>query len=69
MDDTVVTIARLKVGLPANGFFDASDGVDPGVSIVCRCIHCGKLFASRSHNLADAERICRGDCECSQKNS
>ena len=57
MDETVVTIARLKLGLPPNRFDAAGDVGSPVVSIVCRCIHCGKLFASQSHNLADAEFV------------
>lgn len=54
-----VTEARLAIGLPSDRFFDASQS---GVSIVCRCIHCGTLFGSRSYDLADVDHINRGDC-------
>ena len=60
--DGEVTKARLAIGLPQDRFFDVGGGVGPGLSIVCKCIHCGTLFKSRSHDLADLDQICRGDC-------
>jgi hypothetical protein len=62
IEDDEVTAARLSIGLPRDRFFDVGGGYGPGVSIVCRCIHCGTLFGSRSHDLADLDHICRGDC-------
>lgn len=56
--------ARADLGLPENTFADVGGGVGPGVRIACKCIHCGKLFVSRSHDLADLEHICKGDCGC-----
>lgn len=60
--DDEVTAARVAIGLPRDRFFDVNGGVNQGVSIVCKCIHCGTLFGSRSHDLADLDHICRGDC-------
>ena len=54
--------ARSEIGLSANRFDGAASGIPP--SIVCRCIHCGALFSSRSADLADLDHICLGDCGC-----
>jgi len=60
-DDDDVTKARLAIGLPRDRFFDVGGGIG-GVPIVCKCVHCGTLFGSRSYDLADVDHICRGDC-------
>lgn len=64
-----VTQARRAIGLPANKFHDMASDISKrlGLSIVCKCIHCEKLFESRSHNLGDLEHICKGDCGCQSK--
>ena len=62
--DAEVIKARLAVGLPAKPFQDFGKAAAHGESIVCKCIHCGKLFASASPDLADVEHICKGDCGC-----
>lgn len=56
--------ARADLDLPENTFADIGGGVGPGVRIVCKCIYCKTLFVSRSHDLADLEHICKGDCGC-----
>ena len=61
-EDDEVTKARLAIGLSRNRFEGFDGGVGPGMPIVCKCIHCGTLFGSRSHDLADLDHICRGDC-------
>jgi hypothetical protein len=63
-EDDEVTKARLAIGLPRDRFFQMATwgGVGPGVSIVCKCIHCGTLFGSHSHDLADLDHINKGDC-------
>lgn len=55
-----VTAARLAIGLWADRFLNV--GGDGKVNIVCKCIHCGTLFGSRSDNLADLDHVNRGDC-------
>lgn len=62
MDD--VTRARVAIGLSPNRFHGYDGGVGPGMPIVCKCIHCGALFKSLSHDLADLDFICKGDCGC-----
>ena len=62
--DTDVTNARIVLGLPVNRFANYGGGVGPGMPIVCRCIHCTRLFVSASHDLADLDHICKGDCGC-----
>lgn len=62
MADDEVTKARLAIGLPLDRFFDVGGGIGPGVSIVCKCIHCGTLFGGLSHDLADLDHVCAGDC-------
>ena len=57
-----VTRARLAIGLSYNRFYGCGGGVGLGMPIVCKCIHCGTLFSSLSHNLADLDHICKGDC-------
>lgn len=59
---TDVDRARATLGLPSNRFADVEGGIGPGVRIVCKCVTCGELFESRSHDLADLDRICRGLC-------
>lgn len=56
--------ARSDLGLPENTWADVGGGIGPGVRIACKCIYCGNLFVSRSHDLADLEHICKGDCGC-----
>lgn len=62
--DAEVTKARLAFGLPPEPFNSFWRSFSYGEPIVCKCIHCGKLFASASPNLADVEHICKGDCGC-----
>lgn len=64
-----VTQARRAIGLPDNKFHDMSSDISKrlGLSIVCKCTQCGKLFESRSHNLGALEQICKGDCGCQSK--
>lgn len=57
--------ARAELWLPENTFEDVGGGVGPGVRIACRCMYCKTLFVGRSHDLADLEHICNGDCGCS----
>lgn len=59
-----VTNARIALGLPVNRFAGLDGGIGPGMAIVCRCIHCARLFVSLSHDLADLDHICKGDCGC-----
>lgn len=59
-----VDAARSELGLPLDRFCDVGGGIGPGLRIACKCIHCGKLFVSRSHDLADVEFVCKGDCGC-----
>lgn len=59
-----VDAARAEMGLPLDRFADVGGGIGPGCRIVCKCIHCDKLFVTRSHNLADVEFVCKGDCGC-----
>jgi hypothetical protein len=59
-----VTAARMSIGLSPDRFKGVDGGVGPGMSIVCKCIHCGKLFESASHDLSDLDHICKGDCGC-----
>ena len=63
MEDEV-TLARIAIGLPVDRFHGYGGGIGPGMPIVCKCIHCGKLFESASHDLADIDHICKGDCGC-----
>lgn len=58
--------ARAELGLPHDRFADVGGGIGPGCRIAVRCIHCGKLFVSRSHNLADVESVRQGDCGCTK---
>ncbi len=62
--DEDVTSARIVLGLSRNRFQGYDGGIGPGMPIVCRCIHCARLFVSRSHDLADLDHICKGDCSC-----
>lgn len=62
--DADVTNARVDLGLPVNRFHGHNGGVGPGMPIVCKCIHCLRLFVSTSHDLADLDHICGGDCGC-----
>jgi hypothetical protein len=62
MSDEEVTKARLAVGLSADRFAGFGGGVGPGMPIVCKCIYCGTLFSSLSHDLADLDHINKGDC-------
>lgn len=59
-----VDAARSFLGLPANRFADVGGGIGPGCRIVCKCKDCGILFVSRSHDLADVDHICKGECGC-----
>ena len=58
--------ARMAVGLSEARFADlgSAETFTHGLPIVCKCVRCGTLFVSRSHDLADQEFICRGDCGC-----
>lgn len=60
--DDEVTTARLAIGLSADRYANIGGGITTGQPIVCRCIHCGTLFASKSHDLSDLDYICMGDC-------
>lgn len=63
MDD--VDKARQQLLLPADRFAHAVGGGGIGaVWIACKCIHCGALFKAMSHDLADVDHICKGDCGC-----
>lgn len=66
MDD--VDVARSRLGLPADRFADVGGGINQGNRIVCQCGGCGKLFISRSHDLADLDHINKGDCGCASPN-
>ncbi len=65
--DEEVTQARLSVGLPREPFRSFGKAAEHGEPIVCKCVHCGKLFASASPDLADVEHICKGDCGCASQ--
>lgn len=60
--DDEVTAARLAIGLPRDRFHGMNGGVNKGMQIVCKCIHCDTLFASVSYDFADLDFICKGDC-------
>lgn len=62
-----VTEARLKLGLPIERFKTTPMSQERGMPIVCKCIHCGKLFEGASFDLADVDHICKGDCGCKSK--
>lgn len=55
---------RVRLGLPLDRYADVGGGIGPGCRIACKCIHCGKMFVSRSHDLVDLDFICKGDCGC-----
>jgi hypothetical protein len=57
-----VTNARIVLGLSRNRFHGYDGG--PGMPIVAKCVHCLRLFVSASHELADLDYICKGDCGC-----
>jgi hypothetical protein len=59
-----VAKARMAVGLPREPFQDFGGAYKRGEPIVCKCVYCGKLFASASPDLADVDHICKGDCGC-----
>ena len=63
-DHSEVTKARLALGLPRNRFASTPKSQRYGQAIVCKCIHCGKLFEGASFDLADVDHICKGDCGC-----
>ena len=67
--DADVTNARIVLGLSRNRFAGYDGGIGPGMPIVCQCIHCAKLFVSRSHDLADLDHICKGDCGCQKSDT
>jgi hypothetical protein len=60
--DDEVTAARRAIGLPARRLPIGYGGVSTGLPIVCKCIYCGTLFGSLTHNLGDLDVICDGDC-------
>lgn len=65
--DEEVKKARVAVGLSPEPFQRFGAATRHGEPIVCRCVHCGKLFASASPDLGDVEHICKGDCGCQSK--
>ena len=67
--DADVTNARIALGLPVNRFAGHYGGINSGMPIVCRCVHCGLLFRGASHGLADLDHICKGDCGCLKSDS
>lgn len=60
--DHVVTWARHEIGAPRDRFFGHVGGLSQGMITVCKCIHCGTLSGSRTHNLGNLDHILRGDC-------
>lgn len=63
-EDIDVDNARTVLGLSRNRFHGYDGGVGPGMPIVCKCVHCLQLFVGASHDLADLDHICKGDCGC-----
>lgn len=60
-------MARRALGLHPNRFHGYDGGAGLGMPIVCRCVHCAWVFVGRSHDLADLDHICKGDCGCQKK--
>jgi len=60
--DHVVEWARYRIGLRGSRF-RCHEGEGNGVVAVARCIHCGTLFGTLTHNLGNLDHILKGDCD------